>query len=53
MKLPPTNPVAKKDLPEFEADRDRWMAVLSRSPSGTVRASASQEGKEQTSQGSR
>jgi murein DD-endopeptidase MepM/ murein hydrolase activator NlpD len=53
MKLPPTNPVAKKDLPEFEADRDRWMAVLSHSLSGTTQASASQEGKEQTSQGSR
>lgn len=28
LKLPPSNPVAKKDWPEFEEARDKWMAML-------------------------
>ena len=53
MKLPPTSPVAKKDMPEFEVERDRWMAVLNTRPSGTVQASANPDHKEQTSQTTR
>ena len=28
MQLPPSMPVAKKDLPDFTAERDRWAAML-------------------------
>ncbi len=28
LKLPPSFPVAKADWPEFEAERDKWMALL-------------------------
>lgn len=28
LKLPPSDPVSKKHLPEFEAVRDKWMPVL-------------------------
>jgi len=38
MQLPPTSPVAKKDLPDFEVERDRWMAMLSRAGSSEVQA---------------
>jgi murein DD-endopeptidase MepM/ murein hydrolase activator NlpD len=53
MKLPPTNPVAKKDMPEFEVERDRWMALLNTQQPGAVQASASPDHKEQTSPATR
>jgi murein DD-endopeptidase MepM/ murein hydrolase activator NlpD len=43
MRLPPTSPVAKKDMPEFEIERDRWMATLNHPASGVVQATAAQE----------
>lgn len=43
MKLPPTTPVAKKDLAEFEAERDRWMPLLNQAGSNTVQASVPQQ----------
>jgi murein DD-endopeptidase MepM/ murein hydrolase activator NlpD len=53
MKLPPTNPVAKKDMPEFEVERDRWMAMLNTPQPGTVQASANPDHKEQPGQATR
>ena len=32
MHLPPAYPVAKKDMPEGEAERDKWMPLLSAAP---------------------
>jgi len=40
MQLPPTSPVAKKDLPAFEVERDRWMVMLTRTGSNEVQAAA-------------
>jgi murein DD-endopeptidase MepM/ murein hydrolase activator NlpD len=42
MKLPPSNPVAQKDLPAFQAERDRWMTALNQMPSGTIQAKQEQ-----------
>jgi murein DD-endopeptidase MepM/ murein hydrolase activator NlpD len=39
LKLPPSNPVAKKDWDAFVADRDKWMALL---PGADVQLSATQ-----------
>jgi murein DD-endopeptidase MepM/ murein hydrolase activator NlpD len=32
MKLPPSNPVAKNDLPAFSAERDKWITMLQNAP---------------------
>lgn len=32
MKLPPSNPVTKKDMPAFAEVRDKWIAMLHQSP---------------------
>jgi len=40
--LPPTSPVAKKDLPDFEIERERWMAMLTRAGSSEVQAATVQ-----------
>ncbi|MCI0350373.1 MAG: M23 family metallopeptidase [Acidobacteriales bacterium] len=53
MRLPPTHPVATKDVPEFEVERDRWMAALSASSPGAVQASVGQDSKDQTNAGGR
>ncbi len=46
MKLPPAFPVAKKDMPEFKALRDKWLPIMSaaqlpqQKPQATATASA-------------
>jgi murein DD-endopeptidase MepM/ murein hydrolase activator NlpD len=40
IQLPPAQPVAKRDFPEFAAERDRWMAMLPGALDGTAVAEA-------------
>jgi murein DD-endopeptidase MepM/ murein hydrolase activator NlpD len=42
MNLPPTSPVANKDLLEFRAERDRWMATLNQLAPSAVQAATTQ-----------
>lgn len=39
MKLPPSNPVDKRDQPAFFAERDKWMGLLHQPPANTQVAS--------------